>query len=110
MSNLTLLGKPIQFVASAGFNQMYGGIEAALYIKTAYELLQRYPFDMFIFEMPDSKHYQVRIAGYHLQTEVLEEQKVIFKTPSLEIKKFWMKIDGTETGGYVGTFLFPDEY
>ena len=77
--NLSLLGKPLQFVGTAGWNELYGGLEAALYIKTAYEILKKYPYDMLVFEMPDPNHYQVRIAGYHLQTEVLEEKKVVLR-------------------------------
>lgn len=102
-------GKPIRFVASAGWNDTYGGLEAALYIGTAYQLLQKYPYDMLVFEMPDKNHYQVRLAGYNLRTEELDETTVIFKTKSLEIKTFWLKVD--DAGEYyIATFLFPEEY
>jgi len=106
---MNLLGKPLEIVATAGWNQLYGGLEGSLYIKTAYEILQKYPYDMLIFEMPDKNHYQVRLAGYHLKTEDLNEALVVFKTESLEIKKFWLKIDADEDH-YIGTFLFPEEY
>lgn len=101
--------KPIKFVASASWNEKYGGLEASLYINTAYMILQKYPYDMLVFEMPDKSHYQVRLAGYNLITHTLNETTVVFKTDSLEIKKFWLKIDdyGNE---YVGTFLFPEDY
>jgi uncharacterized protein YfaT (DUF1175 family) len=103
-------GRPIQFVASAGFNDLYGGIEAAHYVKLSLEILQKYPYDMLIFEMPDEEHLRVRLAGYHLLTEELNETKVVFKTTSLKIRTFWLKIDRDENGDYIGTFLFPDEY
>ena len=108
--NITLLGKPIEFIASAGFNAKYGGIEAIAYIQMARAILEKYPHDMLVFSMCDANHLQVKLAGYHLKTEVLDETTVVFKTESLHIDTFWLKIDGTEEGGYVGTFLFPDEY
>lgn len=105
----TVNGKPIQFVATAEFDRLYGGLEAALYIKTALEILRRHPHDMLVFEMPDENHYQVRLAGYHLVTNVLDEKTVVFKTESLKIRTFWLKLDDYGNK-YVGTFLFPDEY
>jgi hypothetical protein len=106
----TVNGKPIQFVATAGFSAKYGGIEATLYIRMALSILQKYPVDMLIFEMVDPTHLQVRLAGYNLKTDVLDEKTVAFKTKSLPIERFWFKIDLTESGEYIGTFLFPSEY
>jgi hypothetical protein len=109
--NTTIVnGKPIQFVGTAEWNNLYGGLEATMYIQIALKILQKYPHDMLVFEMADDSHIQVRLAGYHLETNVLDEKTVVFKTASLEVKKFWLKIDGDEEGNYVGTFLFPDEY
>ena len=109
MTAATVNGKSIQFVGTAAWNEQYGGLEAALYIRTALDILQKYPYDMLVFEMPDEQHYQVRLAGYHLVTENLNETKVVFKTESLKIRKFWLKIDDM-LQYYVGTFLFPEEY
>jgi hypothetical protein len=106
---MTLLGKPIQFVGSAAWHQMYGGLEAALYIRTGLAILQKFPFDMLVFEMPDKNHYQVRLAGYHLQTEQRDEKTIVFKTPSLEIKTFWLKVDDMGDK-FIGTFLFPEDW
>lgn len=105
----TLLGKPIQFVASAAFDRMYHGLETHLYITTALAVLKKFPHDMLVFEMPDEEHYQVRLSGYHLQTGKLDETSVVFKTKSLEIKKFWLKIDDYGDK-YIATFLFPEDY
>jgi len=107
---MTVCGRPIQFVATAGFNDLYGGIEARMYTKLALTILQKHPHDMLIFEMPDDKHLQVRLAGYHLTTEALDETTIVFRDTSLEIRTFWLKIDRDESGNYIGTFLFPDEY
>jgi hypothetical protein len=106
----TVNGKPIQFVGTAEWNRVYGGLEATLYLRTALAILQKYPYDMLVFEQPEEGHYQVRLAGYHLGTEELNEELVVFKTASLEIRKFWLKIDTDEQGNYIGTFLFPEEY
>lgn len=108
-SQPSLLGKPIQFLASSAFNQKYGGLEAMLYTKTAHAVLKKYPHDMLVFEMPDKGHYHVRLAGYHLQTGKLDETSVVFKTGSLEIKTFWLKVDDYGDK-YVATFLFPEDY
>jgi uncharacterized protein YfaT (DUF1175 family) len=81
-----------------------------MYIKLALSILQKHPYDMLVFEMPDSEHLQVRLAGYHLTNETLDETTVVFRDTSLEIKTFWLKIDQDESGDYIGTFLFPDEY
>ena len=109
-SVMTVCGRPIKFVASAGFNDLYGGIEAAMYVSMAMTILQKYPHEMLVFEMPDSEHLQVRLAGSHLTTGILDETTIAFKDTSLEIKTFWLKIDRDESGDYIGTFLFPDEY
>ena len=34
-SAMTVCGRPIQFVATSAFNDLYSGIEAAMYIKLA---------------------------------------------------------------------------
>ena len=109
MQDANILGKPIQFVATAGVNAKYGGIELAGYIHIALSLLQKYPYDMFIFSMADDNHLQVRLAGYNLETDVLDETTVVFKTESLHIDTFWLKIDDY-FDKYVATFLFPEEY
>ena len=107
--NLTLLGKPIEFIATAGVNEKYGGIELIGYIQIARTILAKYPHDMLVFSMADDNHLQVRLAGYHLKTEVLDETTVVFKTESLHIDTFWLKIDDYSEK-YVATFLFPEEY
>jgi len=109
MDSVTLLGKPIEFVATAGVNEKYGGIELIAYIQMARAILAKYPHDMLVFSMADANHLQVKLAGYHLQTEVLDETTVVFKTASLHIDTFWLKIDDF-SDKYVGTFLFPEEY
>ena len=96
-------------VASASFNDMYGGIEAGHYMDIALRILQKYPHNMLIFETANKNHLQVRLAGYHLQTQKLDEKSVVFKTESLEVKTFWVKVDNYETE-YVLTFLFPEDY
>jgi len=108
-SQPTLLGKPIEFVASAAFHVKYGGLETILYTKTAHAVLKKYPHDMLVFEMPDEEHYRIRLAGYHLKTGHLDETSVVFKTQSLKIETFWCKVDDYGDK-YVATFLFPSDY
>jgi uncharacterized protein YfaT (DUF1175 family) len=109
MDNVKLLGKPIEFIATSGLNEKYGGIELAGYIHIALAILQKHPHDMLVFSMANDNHLQVRLAGYHLETEVLDETSVVFKTESLHIDTFWLKIDDYGDK-YIGTFLFPEEY
>ena len=105
----TLLDKPIRVVATAGFHAKYGGIERALYVKMALQILRKFPHDMLVFSMADEDHLQVKLAGYHLKTEELDETTVVYRSESLPIETFWVKVDdyGEE---YVITFLFPEEY
>jgi hypothetical protein len=103
-------GKQLKVVATATWSAKYGDIEGAMYIKMAFECLQKHPVDMLIFEQPMEGKLQVRSAGYDLATDSkLDETTVITTTDSLEIQKFWMKVDNYGDH-YVGTFLFPNEY
>ena len=102
-------GKEIKIFATSGFNEKYGGIELAMYIKIALSVLQKYPFDMLVFEMIDGNYQQVRLAGYNLITNELDEKTIIYKEKSLPTDTFWFKIDDYKDY-YVGTFLFPCEY
>lgn len=102
--------KTLKIVATAGFNEKYGGLEAALYIKEALQALQKHPVDMLVFEMSDETHMQIRSAGYDLATDSkLDETTIIATYESLPIEKFWFKLDDYGDH-YVGTFLFPSEY
>jgi hypothetical protein len=105
----TLLGKPLQFVATSAFVEEYPPMERILYANTAVRILQKHPVDMLVFEMSDKNHYQVRLAGYHFQTNELDETSVVFKVKSLKIKTFWLRIDD-DGEHYIGTFLFPEDY
>lgn len=104
-----MLLKPIRFCVSQGIKAKYDDLEFALYIKLTLELIQEYPFDMFVFEMKDKEFMQIKLSGYNLNTNKLDETTVIYTVKSLLIKKFWFKIDdyGDE---YIGTFFFPEEY
>lgn len=105
----TILGKPIQFAATKALDEKYGGLELAGYIQIARAVLAKHPHDMLVFSMANENLLQVRLAGYHLKTEVLDETSVVYKTASLHIDTFWLKIDDYGDK-YIGTFLFPEEY
>jgi hypothetical protein len=106
-----IYGKPVQFIGTAAWNEKFGGLEGAAYIKLALECLAKHPVDMLIFEQPKDNVLQVRSAGYDLATQSkLDEKTILFSMKSLPVQKFWLKIDRDEDGNYVGTFLFPDEY
>jgi len=102
-------GKPIQFVATADFNNKYGGLEMVVYIRTVLQVIQKYPVDMLVFEMTDENHMQVRLAGYDMRDDTLYEQTIATTFKSLPTDTFWLKIDDYGDK-YVGTFLFPYEY
>lgn len=110
MESITINGKPLQIVATSEFNRVYGGLEAALYVKDALIAIKKKPVDMYVFEMPDPEYLHIRCAGYCLNdNETLDEKTIVFKTESLPIKRFWFKIDDYGDK-YVGTFLFPEDY
>ena len=110
MTQPAINGKPLQIVATAGFNEKYGGLEAHLYIKEALSALEKHPVDMLVFEMADDIHMQIRSAGYDLATDSkIDETTILMKTESLPIEKFFFKLDDYGDR-YVGTFLFPSEW
>jgi hypothetical protein len=113
---MNINGKPLQIVASAAWNAQYGGLEAQLYTSEALKVLQEHPVDMLVFEMAGEGRMQIRSAGYLLPTDspsdiepVLDEDTIVMACESLEIKKFWFKLDDYGDK-YVGTFLFPEDY
>ena len=111
---LMMNDKEIKFVAAQEFNAKYGGLETVLYINIALKVLKKYPVDMLVFEMAETKKFeqpiqQVRLAGYDFNTQELDEETIVYKAESLETDKFWLKIDDYGDH-YVGTFLFPHEY
>jgi hypothetical protein len=105
----TFNGKKIKICATQLFNDKFGGLEAAMYVKIALSVLKKYPVDMLIFEMTADGFQQVRLSGYNFITNVLDEKTIAFKAKSLPTDTFWFKVDDYESY-YVGTFLFPDEY
>jgi hypothetical protein len=102
-------GKEVQFVGTARWNQMYGGLEGAMYIAEALKALAKKPVDMLVFETK-GETMSIRSAGYDLATDSkLDETTVIATFESLPTDTFWLKIDDY-CDHYVATFLFPDEY
>lgn len=110
--------KELQIVTTANFLSTYGNIELQLYVNIVKKLLEKYPYDMFVFEMAnDGKiepfsgcpYMQVKVSGRHLETDELLENEIVYRSESLEIKTFWFKIDDYGDK-YIGTFLFPEDY
>jgi len=106
---LEVNGKPLRIVATAPWNEAYGGLEGQLYISLALTALARHPVDMLVFE-EEGGTLAVRSAGYDLATDsVLDEKTVILRAESLPLRKFWLKLDDYGDS-YVGTFLFPEDW
>jgi len=107
-----ILGKELKIMASAGFNEKYGGMEAHLYIALALAVLKKHPVDMLVFEETGGIQ-QIRSAGYFLDgrenNNYPDETSVLWSDKSLPTDKFWLKIDDYGDH-FVGTFLFPSEY
>jgi len=102
--------KPVNFVATEEWNYFYGGLESMIYRAMVAKALTIHPVDMYVFEQPSKGKLQVRSAGYDLlKRGVLDETTVILTIKSLEVEKFWCKIDNWGDK-YVATFLFPHEY
>lgn len=105
----TVNNKDLKIFATSLFNEKYGGLELAMYIKIVLTVLQKHPVDMLVFEMPADDYQQVRLAGYNLITNELDETTIAYKAKSLPTDTFWFKIDDYDSF-YVATFLFPSEY
>lgn len=115
VSQPMLCGEPIRFVGTAAFNEQYGGLEAALYVSEGYKALQKHPHDMLVFENDSEDTMIIRSAGYRLgvapEDSYLDEKTIVMRSPSLPIRKFWLKVDrNEENNGWYGTFLFPEDY
>ena len=111
MSNI-INGKELKICATSAWDRMYGGMEGSYYVTLAVKVLREKPVDMLVFENVTEEgqlKMQVRCAGYDFNTNELDEKTVFFKGESLEIKKFFFKLDDYGEH-YVGTFLFPSEY
>jgi len=67
------------------------------------------PYDMFALSPTVEGHTAVRLAGYHFQTNELNEKKVISTIRLAIPETIWFKVDDYHDH-YVGTLLFPDEY
>lgn len=104
-----MLSKPICFYSTQNVIAEFGKSQMTLFISLILDLIQQYPFDMFIFEKGGNGDLQIRLAGYNLNTGELDETTIIYRSKSLPIRKFWLKIDDYEEK-YIGTFLFPEEY
>lgn len=110
--------KSIEFIATAGWNEKYGGVEAVIYQKIVLGLFEKHKCDMYIFDYAPRKWEEdfargdliVSMEGYNVDTgEYLEPHEVKRLPESLPIEKFWCKIDDYGNH-FVATFLFPDEY
>ena len=103
-------GKEIEIVATCGVNDKYGGIELAMYVKIMMIIIKEHDYDMYVIEMCDENHFQVRLAGYRLNGGELDEKSIVYKSEkSLHVEKMFFKIDDYGDK-YVGTFLFPSEW
>ena len=66
-------------------------------------------YDMFVLSPTPEGHTEVRLAGYHFQTNELNEKKIISTLRLTIPETIWFKVDDHGTN-YIGTLLFPDEY
>lgn len=107
--------KGTEFLATAGWDAKYGGIEAMLYEKLVRELFAKHKCDMYIFEYESKNKFEsgdliVSMEGYNVETEEYIPRKVVKRLKeSAPIDKFWCKIDDYGDH-FIATFLFPDEY
>ena len=102
----TVNGKTVQICATSTFNNMFGGMEAAMYSRLAITTLKKHPVDMLVFETikkvqrtkkdgtkvyvcdvdGDPKLFQqIRSAGYRLDNEELglDEKTILYRAESL---------------------------
>lgn len=106
---MPLLGKQLKVVATSAFDAEFPPDAVNYFFQIITRQIQKYPYDMLSVEHKDGK-LTVRLAGYPLEgMGDLNETKVIFEETTKPFKTFWFKTDEIETG-YVGTFLFPEDY
>lgn len=106
----TFQGKPLKVVATANVADTFPSDLFLHCQRLLLTILPEHPYDMFVFEQKDGK-WQIRIAGYHFQTNELEEKKIVYQHPSPinPIETLWAKIDD-QKDFYSLTFLYPSDY
>jgi len=73
------------------------------------KIFNDHPYDMFVLSPIPEGQTAVRLAGYHFQTNELNEKKIISTIRLTVPEPIWFKVDDHGTH-YIGTLLFPDEY
>ena len=73
------------------------------------KLFPNHPYDMFVIDGDGLEGSTVRLAGYHLITNTLDEKTVIASFVWDLTDKYWFKVDDYGEH-YVGTLLLPEEY
>jgi len=72
-------------------------------------IFERYRVDMFVFENDEDGNASIRLAGYYFESDLLDEETIVYTDAYPLPDRFWCKIDDYGDK-YVGTFLLPDEY
>lgn len=106
---MKLLGKPINFYATAGVNENENVFELIMQCSKA---IEKQAVDMYVIERNKDEFIQIRSAGYDLKTQQTLDEKTVIRIPSdknLITKTVWLKIDDYGDK-FVATFLYPSEY
>jgi len=101
--------KPMQNYMTSNFQSQMDPLLVVNLIRIVNALFGDYPYDMLIFEPDKEGCLQVRLAGYHFETDHLDEETVILETKIKLERVFWWKVD-YYGDHYVGNFLFPEDW
>ncbi len=104
--------KPIQMVITSNLNsQITPEFKAFLTLKLL-AVFTHEPYDMFVIEPIEEQKdmMNIRISGYHYQTNELEEERIIEVIDVPEnTPKIWFKID--DYGDYyLSTLMLPEDW
>ena len=107
--SLDKLSKPLKVFATRGAVAALGEEFSSRMLIEILKLFPDHPYDLFVIQSDGEKEASIRLAGYHLISNDLDESTVIASFVWSLSENFWFKVDDYGEH-YVGTLLLPEEY
>lgn len=103
------LSKPLKVFATRGVVASIGEQTASEILIEILKLFPDHPYDMYVIGSTGEEGSSVKLAGYHLVTNDLDETTVIASFSWHLGENIWFKVDDYGEH-FVGTLLLPEEY
>lgn len=103
------LSKPLKVFATRGVVANLGEQTTSEILIEILKLFPDHPYDMFVIEDNGEHGCRIRLAGYHLITNTLDEKTVIASFVWRLAENYFFKVDEYDDH-FCGTMLLPEEY